>query len=108
MTRILAASVIARNSSQTCWQSSRVGTSTSAAGSGVDAGSSWSTMGKAKPRVLPEPVFERARVSRPERASSHTMAWIGKGSIMPRASSAAATGSETPRSRNVSGTSVTR
>ena len=72
-----------------------------AAGAASSSGSSRSTMGMAKPRVLPEPVFERARVSRPAVASSTTIAWIGNGAVMPRAASASTTGSETPRSRKV-------
>src|SRR5512141_3276559 len=94
-------------SSRTCCASSRVGTRISAAGSAVLDGSSRSTIGNANPRVLPEPVFERARVSRPDRASSQTIDWIGKGSVMPRASRAATTGSETPSARKPTGTSVT-
>ena len=61
----------------------------------------------AKPRVFPEPVLDFASVSRPAVASSITMAWMGNGAKMPRASSASTTGSETPSSRKVRSVSVT-
>src|SRR5919106_983664 len=58
-------------------------------------------MGIANPRVFPDPVFDRASVSRPDVASSITMTWIGNGDSIPRAARARTTSSETPRSRNV-------
>ncbi len=73
----------------------------SAPGLGEASGSSRSMMGSAKPRVLPEPVFDLASVSRPAVASSSTIAWIGNGAVMPRAASASTTGSVTPRSWKV-------
>src|SRR6266516_4254501 len=87
-------------SSRTCTASSRVGTSTSASGCRSALGSSCSTIGIAKPSVLPDPVFDFANVSRPAVASWITITWIGNGTTIPRATRAWTTGSDTPRSRN--------
>ena len=61
----------------TCCASSRVGTSTSAGGRRV-VGSHRSTIGRANARVLPEPVGDRASMSRPAIASRMTRVWIGE------------------------------
>src|SRR5690348_14703574 len=55
-----------------------------------------------KARVLPDPVGDLARTSRPASASGTTMVWMGKGDSMPRAASAAVTGADAPRPANVS------
>src|SRR5206468_5613341 len=81
-----------------CTQSSRVGTSTSAAGRGA-AGSTRSRMGIANASVLPDPVGLFARTSPPRSASGMTSAWIWKGEAMPRATRSSHTSSETPRER---------
>src|SRR5689334_16634127 len=52
--------------------------------------------GMAKPRVLPDPVFPRPRMSRPASASGSVAAWIGNGAVMPAAASAATSGAGTP------------
>src|SRR5271165_1688066 len=49
-----------------------------------------------KPRVLPEPVCPRPRMSRPASASGSVAAWIGNGAVMPAAASAAKSGAGTP------------
>src|SRR5947209_713147 len=87
-------------SSRTWTASSRVGTRTRASGCRSALGSSCSTMGIAKPRVLPDPVFDFASVSRPAVASWITITWIGNGTTIPRATRTWTTGSDTPRSRN--------
>ena len=107
-TRRPFAAATTSKSSRTCWASSRVGTRTSAAGRGCASGSSRSAIGIANPSVFPEPVLERARVSRPARASSHTIDWIGNGIKIPRSASACTTSSETPRSRKPTGSLLTR
>ena len=55
-------------------------------------------MGMANARVLPEPVRDLARTSRPARASAMTRAWMGNGVVIPRTASAFATRADTPRS----------
>ena len=49
-----------------------------------------------KARVLPEPVGARPQMSRPSSASVMVAAWMAKGSMMPRASSARVMESGTP------------
>src|SRR5512132_2540842 len=87
-------------SSATCAASSRVGVSTRADGVGP-AGSTRSTRGMANARVLPEPVCDFARTSRPAMASQSTSVWMGKGAVMPRWASARTTAGDAPRSMNV-------
>ena len=85
-------------SSATCMASSRVGTSTRPAGT-LASREMRSTMGIANAIVLPLPVGDLARTSRPARASGRTSSWIGKGAEMPRCASAAQTCSDAPRAR---------
>ncbi|KZX21546.1 hypothetical protein ACH61_01299 [Rathayibacter tanaceti] len=54
-------------------------------------------IGMEKARVLPEPVLPRPRTSRPFRVSGSVSTWMGKGSVMPLAVSAATRGAGTPR-----------
>lgn len=75
----------------TCWQSSRVGTTTSAWGASVSfsgaarpASTSAGTVtisrsGRPKPSVLPVPVFAWPMTSLPESATGSVISWIGKG-----------------------------
>src|SRR4029079_902215 len=56
-------------------------------------------MGSAKASVLPEPVGDFASTSTPASASGRTSAWMRKGWVKPRVSSAEATASDTPSSR---------
>ena len=65
------------------------------AGAGV-AAASLATSGMQNPRVLPEPVRPRPRMSRPDRASGKTAAWMGNGALMPAAVSASVSGAGTP------------
>ena len=95
------AAAMSWNSRTTCAASSRVGTRTRARGRRRAPGTSRSTMGMAKARVLPEPVRLRARTSRPAMASGSTSAWIGKAYEMPRPASASDTGADTPNSAKV-------
>ena len=76
--------------------SSRVGVRTSAAAPRPSVAIR-STSGMPKARVLPEPVGDCATTSRPASASRRTRSWIGKGSVMPRATRASATDCDTPR-----------
>ena len=46
------------------------------------------SIGRPKPRVLPEPVWARPRTSRPARASGRVRDWIAKGATIPRRVSA--------------------
>src|SRR6266545_2684212 len=94
------ACAIGARSSATWAASSRVGVSTSADGVGP-AGSSRSTRGMANARVLPEPVCDFARTSRPAMASGTTSDWMGKGAVMPRWLSARTTAGDAPRSMKV-------
>ena len=55
-------------------------------------------MGRPKARVLPEPVRPRPSTSLPASASGMVAAWIGNGSPMPSAPSAATRFAGTPRS----------
>ena len=63
--------------------SSRVGTRTSAPGERVAATAVRSTSGSPKASVLPEPVGDSARMSRPARASGRTRFWMAKGCVIP-------------------------
>ena len=85
-------------SSATCMASSRVGTSTRPAGT-LASRLMRSAIGIAKASVLPLPVGDLARTSRPASASGRTSSWMGKGSEMPRCASAAQTCSDAPRAR---------
>src|SRR5581483_2136363 len=89
---------ISANSSVTWAHSSRVGTSTRAAGRGSDV-SSRSTIGIANASVLPEPVGLFASTSPPWSASGITSDWIWNGVSMPRRASTSAMASDTPRER---------
>ena len=91
------AGATSRSSSTICVASSRVGASTSAAGL-RSLGSSRSAIGRPKARVLPEPVGDWTRTSRPARTSAMTSFWTANGATMPRFLSASVTGRETPRS----------
>src|SRR5207248_2099410 len=59
-----------------------------------------STSGIPNASVLPEPVGDFARTSRPASASGRTMVWIRKGSVKPRAASASWTCALTPSAPN--------
>src|SRR5438034_464873 len=85
-------------SSVTCEASSRVGTRTSADGRGSFVVVR-STIGTANASVLPEPVGDLARTSRPASASGRTSAWIRNGWWIERAASASTTGRDAPSSR---------
>src|SRR4026209_1999186 len=87
------------NSAVTWTASSRVGTSTRADGRG-SAADGLSTMGSANASVLPDPVGDFARMSRPAMASLRTSAWISNGAWMSRLASAWETGSDRPSSWN--------
>ena len=63
-------------------------------------GVSRSTIGTANARVLPDPVRDLARMSRPAIASRSTNDWIAKVSFIPRIRSASTTGADTPNSVN--------
>ncbi|CAB4943783.1 unannotated protein [freshwater metagenome] len=91
---------ISRISSTICVASSRVGTSTRALGRGSSA-SMPSTRATPKAIVLPEPVGEATRTSRPARASGSASSWMANGDSMPRSASAVATALDTPRSAKV-------
>src|SRR6266700_5546027 len=56
-----------------------------------------------KPSVLPDPVWPRPRMSRPDRASGSVAAWMGKGVVMPSASSTATRGAGTPMAAKEAG-----
>ena len=88
---------IASISPATCEASSRVGTSTTAAGRASSA-SIRSTSGIAKAIVLPDPVGAFARMSRPASASRRTCSWIGNGVVMSRSVSARTMRADTPSS----------
>src|ERR1700733_10767435 len=60
----------------------------------------------AKPRVLPEPVRPRPRMSRPASASGSAAAWIGNGVVMPAPTRAVTIGAGTPRSAKVTSSGV--
>ncbi len=60
-------------------------------------------MGRPKASVLPDPVGERTRTSRPEDATGSTSSWTGNGVVMPVNASTADTRSLTPRSAKVVG-----
>src|SRR5829696_5184417 len=88
-------------SSSTIWAaSSRVGASTRADGQ-APPGSTMSASGTPKASVLPEPVGDLTRTSRPSRTSGTTIDWTANGVSMPRLARAPATGADTPRSANV-------
>jgi hypothetical protein len=95
---------MSRSSSVTCTHSSRVGTRTRADAPSV--GETRSTIGIENASVLPEPVRDLARTSRPSSASRITSAWIGKGASIPRLARIEATASDTPSVWN-EGTAVT-
>ena len=99
-----------RSSLQTWVASSRVGTSTRRRGRLGRTRSTPTTSGMPKARVLPEPVGARPDTSRPSRTSGRVRAWMGKGSLMPRAAREAAMDAGTPRSANdlVTGDSCSR
>src|SRR4029077_19423744 len=83
--------------------SSRVGTSTRPRGRHaiVYPPASRATSGMLNPRVLPEPVWARPRMSKPARASGSVAAWTGYGTVMPSWPRAATSGAGTPSSANV-------
>jgi hypothetical protein len=86
------------SSSSTIWEaSSLVGARTSADGLRASVLTS-STSGMPKARVLPEPVGDCTRTSRPARTSSMTRLWTAKGVSIPRFSSADVVDLEMPRS----------
>src|SRR6266704_2821266 len=85
-------------SSVACEASSRVGTRTSADGRGSSVVVR-STIGTANASVLPEPVGDLARTSRPASASGRTSSWIRNGWWIERAASASTTGRDAPSSR---------
>ena len=88
------------DSSSTIWlASSRVGARTSAAGRRSVA-STRSTTGMPKASVLPDPVGDLARTSRPASTSAMTSSWIAKGVVKPRSDSAEQTTADAPRSAN--------
>jgi hypothetical protein len=95
--RSARAFAIERSSSVICVASSRVGARMSADGRRSVA-STRSTMGTPKASVLPDPVGDRARTSRPASTSATTSCWMAKGVSMPRAASALTTARDTPRS----------
>ncbi len=88
-------------SCETWTASSRVGTSTSAAGRASSRGTRW-TSGIANASVLPEPVGDFASRSVPARAGGMARVWIWNGLVMPLASSAAMDSALTPSAANVS------
>src|SRR5580693_6138898 len=67
----------------------------------VDPPASRLTRGREKPRVLPEPVWARPRMSRPASASGSAAAWTGNGSVIPWSSRTSTSGAGTPRSAKV-------
>ena len=77
--------------------SSRVGARISARGAPGrrrgEVAESRATSGSRNAYVLPEPVRPRPRTSRPARASGSVAAWMGVGSVMPRAGEDADEGS---------------
>src|SRR4051812_36084859 len=58
-------------------------------------------MGRTKASVLPDPVGDSARTSRPASASGMTSDWTAKGLVMPRRARAPVAADDTPRSANV-------
>src|ERR1700684_2662959 len=60
----------------------------------------WS-IGRPKPRVLPEPVFALPQISRPARASAIVMALIGEAGVIPCALRTLTRALATPRSSKV-------
>src|SRR5256885_10573142 len=85
-------------SSVTCEASLRVGTRTSADGRGSSVVVR-STIGTANASVLPEPVGDLARTSRPASASGRTSSWIRNGWWIERAASATTTSRDAPSLR---------
>ena len=87
--------------------SSRVGARISARGrpdrSGAPEAASLATTGRAKARVLPEPVRPRPSTSRPARESGSVAVWIGNGVVMPSAASTRVSAAGTPSAANVVG-----
>src|SRR4051794_36778122 len=84
--------------SSTIWPaSSRVGARMSALGRGPP-GLTRSTIGTANASVLPDPVGDLARTSRPARTSEMTSRWMANGTVMPRSARAPHTARDTPRS----------
>src|SRR6201996_9668863 len=89
--------------------SSRVGTSTRPRGrpGRVDPPARRLTRGREKPRVLPEPVLARPRMSRPARAYGSVAPWTGHGAVIPWSSRTSTRGAGTPRAVKVVAASVT-
>src|SRR4051794_15804676 len=58
-------------------------------------------MGRTNASVLPEPVGDSARTSRPASASGMTSDWTANGLVMPRRARAPAAADDTPRPANV-------
>src|ERR1700733_4839034 len=85
--------------------SSRVGTSTRPRGRAgrVDPPASRLTRGREKPRVLPEPVCARPRMSRPARPSGSVAAWTGNGVAIPWPSRTLTSGAGTPSASKLVG-----
>ena len=61
------------------------------------------TRGRAKARVLPDPVRPRPSTSRPARVSGRVALWMGKGAVKPRAPRSATRSGSTPREAKVGG-----
>ncbi len=61
--------------------------------------------GRAKARVLPEPVRPRPRTSRPSRESGSVAVWMGNGAVMPLRAMASHSSGGTPRAAKVVATS---
>ena len=99
-TRSPLARAMSSVSSATCDASSRVGTRTRAAGF-ASSGLMRSTIGIAKPSVLPEPVCDFARTSWPSIALGSTSDWIANGTRMSRSARASITAVDTPSSGKV-------
>ena len=64
------------------------------------------TRGRAKARVLPDPVRPRPSTSRPARVSGRVALWMGKGAVKPRAPRSATRSGSTPREAKVGGGAV--
>jgi hypothetical protein len=91
-------------SSATWMASSRVGTTTRAAGANGRRLACWPrccSSGMPNASVLPVPVLAWPMMSWPASAMGRASVWMGKAVVMPSAASAAQMGSQTPRSPNV-------
>ena len=91
-----------RSSLATCKASSRVGTRIRPRTQWESARERFSTMGRPKARVLPDPVLALPHTSLPTSASGMVRVWMGNGVWMPRLLSVATRSEATPKTRNSS------